>query len=117
MATRFVPIRASDWKKGDYRMAASLKAEYWSIEALAAKINAEIEHFDEPGLGKGKAFSACSSNGQQVGFDEYGQEYGPNLLLRFENGTCRKSEINAVLNYFGVLPEHVYWVAPEATDA
>jgi hypothetical protein len=113
----FEPVAPANWKRGDYRMAASLKAEAASIDVLAARVNASVEHFVEPGLGNGKSFGVRSSLGRQVAFDSYeGGGYGPNLLVLFEGGVCRRSEVLEALTYFGIALDQVYWLAPEMKD-
>jgi hypothetical protein len=115
MTNRYVPVPPGSWLKGDYRYAASIKRSAWTIEALAARIGAELEEFEEDGLGLGKAFGARSTiTGRQIAFDyfEAGQE-GPNLLVLFEDDICCRSEVLHALEQFGVDMSDVYWLTPQ----
>jgi hypothetical protein len=113
----FTPITSAAWKRGDFRMAASLIRGSHTIGELAARVGASLESFVEDGLGPAKVFSAVSESRRQVAFDFYelGPE-GPNLLVLFEDGRCSGREVRETLAAFGVKLKDVYWFAPEMVD-
>jgi hypothetical protein len=118
MAISFAPVTSAAWRMGDYRMAASLAKSGHTIEELASRIGASLEHFVEDGLGPAQIFRAISNDGRQIAFDFYElSSGGPNLLVLFELGRCRKSDILTALTFFDVKIEQVIWFAPEMVDA
>lgn len=103
--------------KGDYRYAAHIKKGTCSIETLAQKVGAKLEEYVEEGLGPAKSFGVRSSSGRQVGFETF--KHGPGgieILVLFENSTCKRSDITDALAFFEISENSVSWYAPEITD-
>lgn len=116
-ASTYVFAPPEVWVKGDYRYGAHLKKGTCSIETLAQKVAAKLEEYVEEGLGPAKCFGVRSSSGRQVGFETF--ELGPGgieILVLFENGTCKRSDITDALAFFEVSESSVSWFAPGIID-
>ena len=103
--------------KGDYRYGAHLKKGTCSIETLAQKVAAKLQEYVEEGLGPAKSFGVRLCSGRQVGFETF--ELGPGgieILVLFENGTCKRSDITDALAFFETSESSVSWFAPEIID-
>jgi hypothetical protein len=109
-----IPLAQTEWIKGDYREAASLRHDVVTIEKLAQKAHTKIESFIEDGLGTVNAFGGRTDTGWQFAFEYYvsGPQSGPNLLLLFKNGKCSRSQIFEVLEFFGLSESDTWWIIP-----